>query len=409
MNEIAAYKRALTQSHPIRVLVRLYDHAESYLAAMDDGIITGQVDVDVTRDVERSLHLVLADTDRRFRFDHGGADERAIYADRHIRVDYLVWVAALAKWVLEPVFFGPLTRFERDGFEITVEAQDKSSLLQQPVVWGRYLRNAGLGFVDNDTRFAAEMIRAILATTGESVSNMEFGSFDDAKLPKDFKLPKHPETLWGALKRIVRAANARSDSDRYHDFRLFYDGRGKLRVESMATGGFRFTDDPATGVLLTKPRVDYDLSTFRNTVIVRVNRGQDGRPLQPVVRTLPKAHPLSAYSLRRGGKPRYLVDVLDNNNVRSRERARSIARTRLRQVSAETVQVSFDCLPIPHLTPGARCRLEEDGDVHRFHASRFTIPLRASDSMSVGYLKRVHFRPRGGRFLAPPWPAWRQP
>lgn len=396
-SQLAHYRRALTQSHRIRVLVRLYDHEENYLAALDDGIITGQVDIDTTREVERSLNLTIADVDRRFRFDHGGGDERAIYGDRFIRVDYMIWVDAMSKWVREPVFFGPLTRFHRDGFQLTIEAQDKSSLLQQPVVWGRYLRNAGLGFVDDDTRFAAKMLRAILATTGETEAHLEFSSFDNARLPRDFKLPKHPETIWRVLKRIVAAANARSDADHIHDFRLFYDGRGHLRVESMSTGGFRFTDNPDIGVLLSKPQVDFDLSEFRNTVVVRVNRGQDGRALAPVVRTLPKHHPLSAHSLRRNGKPRYLVDVVDNNNVKSRERARAIARQRLRRVSAETVQVSFESLPVPHLTPGARCVLEEGGDVHRFQATRFTLPLRASDSMAVGYLKRV--TARGGRFL----------
>lgn len=402
-SELAYYKRALTQSHQIRVLVRLYDHEENYLSTLDDGIVSGQVDVDTTRDVERSLHLVLADVDKRFRFDHGGADERAIYGDRFIRVDYMVWVHPLSKWVREPIFFGPLTRFQRDGFELTIEAQDKSSLLQQPVVWGRFLRNAGLGFVDDDTRYAAKMIRAILATTGETEPRLEFGSFSDAKLPRDFKLPKHPETLWRVLKRIVHAANARSDADNIHDFRLFYDGRGRLRVESMSTGGFTFTDDPYTSSLASKPQVDYDLSNFRNTVVVRVNRGQDGRQLQPVIRTLPKGHPLSAYSLRRNGKPRYIVQVVDNNNIKSRERARAVARRTLRRLSTETVSVSFDCLPVPHLTPGARCRIEEGGDVHRFHATRYTLPLRATDLMSVGYLKRTRSQPYGGKFL--PWPA----
>lgn len=405
--QLAAFKRTLSQSHRIRTVVGLYDHEERYLATLDEGIISGQVDVDTKRDIERSLSLVLADVNKRLSFDSGGDDERALYADRFIRIDYQVWTDELRQWHREPVFFGPVTRFERDGFQVTIEAQDKSSLLHPPVVWGRHLRNAGLGFIDTDTRYAAEMMRAILATTGEAAANMEFGSFENARLPKDFKLPKHPENVWLALKRIVRAANARSETDRFHDFRLFYDGRGRLRVESMSTGGFIFTDDPSTGVLLDKPQVNYDQGSFANTVVVKVNRGQDGRPLAPLVRTLASWHPLSARNLGRNGKPRFIVKVIDNNNIRTRAHAREVARSELRKASTETVVVSFNCLPIPHLTPGARCRLVEDENVHHFTASRFTIPLRAADSMSVGYLKRVRTGTARQRVLHVPAKAFR--
>jgi hypothetical protein len=391
VSERAAYLAALSQSHRIRTVVSIYDHEEEFLGNLATNVISGQVDVDTTRDIERSLSLTLADTAGTALFDVD--NDAAIFADKFLGVEYHVWVSSIPKWVVTPVFFGPVTRLQSDGGLINVEAQDKSSLLQQPVVWGRFLKNASLLDVDTDVRYAATLLRLLLKATGERERNFEFTGFEQARLPKGFKLPKEPETLWAVLKRIVQAANARSDTDRYSDHRIFYDGRGRVRVESMANSGFHFTDDPAAGVILNQPVVSFDLESFRNTVVVKINRGQGQRPLRPVVRSLPAIHPLSPQSLSRNGRKRYIVQVVENDHIRTRKRAVRVAENTRRRLSTETVQVSFDSLPIPHLIPGSRSHLTAGEMTHSFVLNRFTLPLRASDSMSVGYLKRVKTGP----------------
>lgn len=390
--QLRAYRRTLRESHRMKVVVRIYDQNEDYIATLRHSLIDGQVDVDTKRDIERSCNLILADNSRHIQFDPDGASDAALFADRFVGVSYAVWVPERCEWHVEPVFFGPITRYERDGFQVTVEAQDKSSLLFQPVIWGRWLRNAGLGEDLSDTRYAADLIRAILKTTGEKNRNLEFGTFENARLPRGWTPPKHPENLWQAIKKIVRAANTRNDTDRFYDFRPFYDGRGRLRVESMTSGGFTFSDGPR-GVLIDKPQVSYSLTEFRNTVVVKINR-PSGRPVRPVVRTLPRRHPLSAVNLGRNDTPRYIVEVIDNNNIRTRERAREVAQSTLRKLSTETLDVHFTCLPIPYLTPGARCTLAEDDDVHHFTADKFTIPLRAADAMSVGFNRQIPTGPK---------------
>lgn len=385
-NRYRAYRRTLSRSHRIKVVAKVYDRNEENIGVIDRNIIGGQVDVDTARDIERTLSLQLAGGRRKLFFD---ADDQDEVADKFIGVDYAVWEENLQEWHVSPVFFGPITRIEYDGFQVSLEAQDKSSLLFDPVVWGHFLKNAGLGNLDENTKYAARMMRAILDATGEDRGKMEFDDFDGARLPHDFKIPKHPESLWQVLKKIVRAANSRTDEDRYHDYRLFYDGRGRLRVESMGDAGFTFTDDPQTGVLISKPKITYDMTTFRNTVVLKIDRGQGGRQFKPIVVTLRDHHPMSPVSLRRNGVKRYLVEEISNSNIRHIKQGRQFAKSQLRKLSAESTQVDFECLPVPHLVPGARCRILTEDESSYFHVNRFSLPLNASGVMSVGYLKRV--------------------
>src|SRR3954470_18547944 len=284
--EYESYLNTLVNSHRIRTLIKLYDSDENFLGVLDKQLSSGQVDVDTTADVERSASLVFADVPPKFLFQQGQQSETAIFSDNMIGIEYIVEVPSINKDVVIPVFFGPVSRFQRDGQEITIEAQSKEALLQPPVVWGRYLKNAGLDFINDDIKYAHKLLRAILRSTGEKDSNMYFSNFDNVKLPKGFKLPKAPENLWDVCQKIVQAANSVYKHDAI--YRLYYDGRGKVRVETQNHLGFVFTDNKNTGVLINQPQVSYDLSTFRNTVVVNVNR-QDGIT-RHVADTLPQTH-----------------------------------------------------------------------------------------------------------------------
>ena len=387
--EREAYLDQLTESHRIRVVVKVHDRDETYLGSLEHHIVGGQIDVDTERDVERSAQVILADENNRLPFDNQDHRGLGLYADRFIGIEYGVFVDQIQRWVFEPVFFGPMTRYERNVGQVKLWCEDKSSLLQPPVVWGRFLRNAGIEWLEGETDTnlgeAAELIRTILRATGETDRNMVFGSFDRFRLPKSFRLPKEPESLWAVLKRIVRAANALHHSV---EFRLFYDGAGRVRVENMAHSRFVFSDGGQRGTLLSRPIVSYDLESFRNTVVVRY--GERGAS---IARSLPNHHPLSAQSLSRNGKPRYVTEIVDNSNVRGRDAAKDLGDMMLRRLSAETVEATFDCLPIPHVIPGSRCKLRAEGDEMVFHLNRFSLPLRATDAMSVGYLRRMRSGP----------------
>lgn len=388
--EYQTYLDTLTQSHRVKVTVKVYDQNEDNPIVIDHALVTGQVDIDVNSDVERSASVTLADINNKILFGPTGGDV-VLYADRFLSIEYVVTIDALNRDVVTPLFFGPITRFSSDGGQVTIEAQGKESLLQNPIVWGRFIRNSGLDSINENVKYAHQLIRELLRSCGEVDANFEFGTFENVRLPRNFQLPKQPENLWSVCKKIVQAANAATSSLVNH--RIFYDGRGKVRVENMANGGYTFSDSPTSGVLLNKPTISYDLSSFANTVIVAVNHGQDSKPVAPVVASLADIHPLSPVSLSRNGKPRFIVTTLDNNNIRSRAHAKNLAEAELKKLSTESVEVSFDSLPIPHITPGSQCKLITDGAEYTFYADTFSIPLRASDSMSMGFQKRMQTGP----------------
>lgn len=385
MSEYSEYLAALYSSHRIKTRVKLYDADENFLGVLDHQLSSGQVDIDITSDKERSCSLTFADVPPKILFHNEQQRDVAIFSDNMISIEYVVVVESINKEVVVPIFFGPVTRFERDGTEVTVEAMSKDALLQDPVVWGRYLKNSGLTSITTDVKVAANMIRQVLADTGETASNMYFSNFDNIKLPKGTKLPTH-DGIWAYIQGVVRAANAVHNGDAL--FRAFYDGRGKLRVENRNQGGYNFTDHDATGTILNQPQISFDLSNFANTVVVNVNR-QDGIT-RHVVSTLPNTHPLSAKQMGRNGVPRYIVSQEDNGNFKKLGLAQNYADKLLDKLSTETVQVGFDSLPIPHLHPGSRCTVTTN-DIPRqvFYADQFSIPLRAGDVMSIGYTKRM--------------------
>lgn len=473
-----AYRQALRTSHEVRSRISVHDHNEDFLHWLPQPALGGQVDVDTKRIPERSLTLDILDSGGKLGFGK-------VFVDNFICVEYGVVVEELDKLVWHPVFFGPVTKLTPDSEKLTLEAESKEILLQEPVVWGRFIRSTGLGgnsiatwtlrdahhnrnmvqairtfgpirggtwrvtfgkyrtdeldfdvgaaaletaleavpgigggnvsvtggplgekpfhvefqgahanetadelgiqdntlTFDDDIRYAARFLRQLLRACGET--RFAFGNFADQRLPKNFKLPKEPESIWSVCKRVVQAVNRDSEVH----WRLYYDGAGVLRVENMAHG-FPFDER----VILNDPTTTYDESRFRNTVLVAVNRGNEARPVKPEIVKLRKNHPMSPYRLRRHHRKRYIVERIDNPHIRTPQRARAVGRAHLRRLSAETYDVRFDSMPIPIVTPGSRCSVEVDGERRRFTLDSYSLGITAHDAMSVGYTRRVNGR-----------------
>lgn len=476
--EKSAYHAQLALSHRVWIRVSIHDRNEQFIEWLDLPVIDGQVDVDTEQVPERKLSIVVADPDEVLDFGR-------VWADNFIRVEYGIHVASLAKRVWHPVFFGPFTKIGRDHGRVTLEAASKEVLLQDPVVWGKFIKNAanvtggdavvcrtlrvgntghnevqeiqalatvnsgtfrvkfgddtstpiqwntsaasaetiliamnsipaggvvvtggplpnnplkvtftgglanadqslleiidGTGNLDDDVRYAAKLLRVLLRTTGER--KYAFGNFANRKLPKNFKIPKDA-SVWEIVNQIVDSVNQQSNIH----WRPYYDGAGVLRVENM-DNGFKFTED----FVMNRPTRDYSLDDFRNTTIVFMTRGKETQPVKPVVTSLQKRHPLSPWKLARNSKKRYIVERIDNANIRTRAQATKLGKSKLKHLSSEKVEVSFDSIPVPILVPGTRCTISIDGYVQRFPLKAYSLGLRPN-TMSIGYIRRMRTR-----------------
>jgi hypothetical protein len=167
------------------------------------GVIDGQVDLDWEADVTRQLSLVVSDPLDKLSFG------KTVGNSAFCSVEHCIWVERLDDWVEVPVFWGPLSRFERDGHQVSLEALGKESLGLAPhLCWKTMKFPKGM--------LATTAIKKILQEQGET----RFSLPDlKSKLHKDVIASKRSEP-WRLCKRIASSV----------DRQLFYDPSGHVRM-----------------------------------------------------------------------------------------------------------------------------------------------------------------------------------
>lgn len=362
--ERAQFEKALVAAQPKRrTRFAIHDENERVIEELrfSSGLLEGEVTVDNTAEVSRSLRILLAED---IPFDP--VMPRAAFIDRHISVKSGTWVPALDRWVDVPVFFGPVATYSRDGATVEIEAMGKESLAQEPhLLWRR------LEF--NDGKRVSVAIQELLEAMGER-------HFD---FPANDEQLGEPETFGRETEVWEECQNLARDIDR----QLFYDGAGECRMRRWPENAhYTFKTGPG-GQIASAVTKHYDASRLRNVVQVHGTRGT----VEVTATAKPNAsHPLSPESLARRGENRNLVELRDTslNKVGIAERRAEGILRRLLNVDAS---VEFDSVPIPHLEPGDLCKIGDADGETTFRLSRFTLPLGPA-SMSVGYNRRIKYR-----------------
>jgi hypothetical protein len=359
----ATYFATLETPHAIDVLVEVYDADEALVATLDGNVMSGQVDVDATAAITRSCTLTLMDPEMKATFDPIGL----VYADNFLGVTYRVWVPALGDWVDTEVFFGPLSRYSRNGHEVTLEAQGKEALMLPPV--------PPVAPGNPADRLITSVIRAAAASYGEANFNLSDGG--GRKTSRRFQFNHAAATqngLWPQLVSLAASAGGRQ---------LFYDGAGALTMRPRPKSTPVFTLSSVT----SEPSVIYDLTDVRNTVKV-YGADKHGRDTLKAKVELPAAHPLSAKSLGRNGAPRVLLEeVRTGSEHLTKADAATRAKRLLAQKSRGLLEVSCESLVVPHLDIDDYVRISTTTIDASFPLRKFTIPLTATDSMSVGFTR----------------------
>ena len=293
-------------------------------------------------------------------------------------------VTTAADWVDVPVFWGPITTLERDGDQVSIGGSGKEVLgLAPAMLWNPLTLRKGT------VRTTA--IRRVLQAIGEARFDLpELAN----RISNTWSLDRHAEP-W---KYAVRLA-------KYADRQLFYDGLGRAKMRRYPQNrAWLFRGGPG-GTLLSKPKISYDIADARNTVEVLGGTPKGKKKKIRATAQPNPSNPLSAWTLRRNGKRRYLVEVVEND-VTKQSTATHIADRTLDGLLTATVSFEFETLPIPHLEEGDRVAvLVSDtyatgparllvGSHYEFSLQRFTLPLTSGESMSIGVNRRVSWRRR---------------
>lgn len=376
------FENALLNPYKLHVRVRLQNLSGDDLSDVSERLMDGQVNIDTSQQTTRQASLTINDPNTALNLDSDQAEDGAFYVDRMIRIDYRVWTEALDRWVSVPVFTGPVTEMTRNGTDVELSCLGKEYLAQAQA-WHPMSFKQGHDVLD--------AIRAILRErAGET-------RFDFPDLERRPKIPqKHGisigrmQTPWSVATRLARSIN----------MQLFYNGAGVCtmrREPSQVQYTFSDGSDGRTPSVVSDASVSFDLSDVKNTIWLVGGKGSGTAAAKHPVNVVVSAARSNALSPWRLGRdlrdgthvPRHLVEKVENAHVKTKKRARQVAKRRLARSIVEGVTVSFDALPIPHLEPLDMLQLTTELTSVQFTLRQASIPLTHDGAMSIGVTKRV--------------------
>ena len=349
------------------IRVEILDHEERPLGEATAGVLDAGVTFDLAAEVTRSADVTIA---RGSLQQIAGLDQLAYTLGSpglFLRIVIGTFVDALDRWIEVPLFTGPVFGSQTQGDELQLSAQGKESLLQPP-----HLAVGGAGtktHFEKGARITDAIIR-LLDGGGEHAIGMI--PTLPKRLGRDYSLG--PEgSRWILAQRLAAKL----------DRALWFDGEGRVRLESLGAGGpvFTFTAQH----LLTEPAVSFTLGELRNTV--RIGYGKGAK--QHLLHGLPASQPTSGVAMaRRNGVPRLMVESLDDEDSKNAGQAEAQADRMLvtRQLA---YNVALDAVLIPHLEPGDTVAVMTGGQSTPFVFAAASLGLSADGGMTVNYLRRL--------------------
>lgn len=362
--------QTLAGNHSVFVRVSITDFAGNRISEISDRMMSGQVDMDASQAVSRTCLLTMLDPAKSLSFDSDSPEDGALWHDRMIKVQYEVHGPLLANWVSIPLFHGYIVKLSRDDAVVSIEAQGKELFGLDTVAWNPYTFKKGANRV--------QCIRDILTNDmGETKFTFPETS---GRLPKDYSLGKetHP---WHAARSLGTSENCA----------LFYDGRGVAVLRrKTANPIFTFTDGDG-GTITSSPKVAFSSDGLKNVVWVKGGVPAGGKKAVEWTEAAPATNPMSPARLGRNGVPRYMLESITEDTLRTTAEAKALAQSTLAQALLQQVDVSFDAMVNPLLEEWDTVRIATDEFNTNFVLTKFTIPLVVDDSttMSIGYNKRV--------------------
>jgi hypothetical protein len=388
------FEAALAQTHAIRIDVSILDQNEKVvgsLSAPADQVLDGAVQYDATQDVTRRLDLSILDPQRKLHLDPDSPAQATLWPDRFVKVTYGVWVNTLEQWVDVPVFYGPLTRYHRDGAEVQLEGFGKELLALEPNLLWR-TRNFAKG------ANIRSVVKQLMAEQGET--KFALGP-TNRKLVRRTTV-KRRTAVWLRCQQFAKSL----------DRQLYYDGEGYLRWRKKPVpknpvfifqdgGGEQEGQNGLAGLVLGAPTVENDFLEFANVVIATggTPRGaKDAKKRLRYTAVAPASHQLSPQKLKRNGIPRRVIVEIEDSHWNRMAKLREAAESELQRRLSLAQTIQFECLPVPHLEELDPVRLRatmgpSDIDVV-FLLKQWTLPLTSDSPMTVGYNRRIVRRRR---------------
>lgn len=362
-----AYELLLRSNHRVHVSIQILNLDHVYLADMSHRLLEGQVDIDASADVSRSLTLSLYDPKSSLDMTSISPDDGALYLDRMVRVVYSIAPPDGSVWYPCPIFCGPITKMDRSKGVVSIEAAGKDHLMYSSV-WTPVVYKKG--------RKKTDVLIDLLRDFGEARYKVPRYK---ARLPKNLSI-SDKTVPWKAIRNLASSVNCHA----------FYDARGWATVRGLGKQRvFVFTEDHVTNV----PQFGYSLEGVINAVKVIGGKPKGSKRKIRVKIRVDRSHSLSPWNLGRlvGGvrKPRDYMEIIEDENILSNKEATRIAKSRLRVGILEEVEASFDSVVIPHLEVNDVVGVRVGDFSTSMRYRKASIPLTGRPVGTVGYNKRL--------------------
>jgi len=350
----------------LKITIQILDLNHNYLGDVSSRLVGGQVNKSFWDIVTSNATLELLDPDNQVGFDTVNPSEGALYADRMIRIVWSAYSQILPRWVDVPIFCGPVIKVSRDDAILNVECQGKESFYVEPqMAWTSKTYPKGSRLITN--------VKDLLGTKGGETK------FDlpewTRTIKKDYSLTVETP-IWDMARKLV-------GSRLIHQ--LFYDGRGYLKLRNCPTAPtFTFTEDWIT----TVPKLAFESEAIRNTVRVK-GATPVGKSQITANAHLPASDASSSTSLGRGGKKRYLVELIDDSTIDTQAEADQEAKDTLDSLDLQNITFEYDSFPVPHLEQGDVFAITTRRFGRNLRAKQFSIPLLAGEPQSNGTYRRL--------------------
>ena len=369
-SQMADYVALLgSKAYVRRVKLQLLDLNQAWLGDISNRLVAGQVDVDSSTDISRSLKLDLADPDFSMGLDSNAPQDGALYGDRMIAVSDITSAPGSSVFYECPLFVGPLRKVSRSNGIISLEASGKEVLSMTGLWQGRTFKEG--------TKKTDVISKIMVDLVGENHIKV-----DDrpAKLAQKSSI-KDGEQPWAVIKGMASSV----------DCHAWYDGRGTLQVRRNSDKRVFTFDDR---FLVTDPTWGFDMGAVVNILkVIGAKPKGKGKGHFSYTARAPRNHPLSPWNLARTNKngvkvPMYLGRVVEDSSFRSTKECKDYAERLLANGLKETVDASFQSLVVPFLEESDNVRVSNSDVTVDFVLKKFSIPLTPGP-MAVNFTKNV--------------------
>lgn len=360
---LAAYHDRLNGPHDFDVAVDVLSMNERLLGQAT--LLDGQVNVQRDGPIHRTASLTLSDPDHALNLDGQSVQEGGVFGDRLIRVRHMVDVPGYGTVTATPIV-GAVASLERDGIELQVELQDKTSLA---------VRGTRPHRVKKGMNAVAAWVEIMTECTGEFRFQVPSGT--TRRLPHDFSTGWADDASpWAVCGQIAD----------FLDRNQSYTCDGVARLAATPINPV-YTFDTDVNVT-TMPTGANDWADAINYVRVTGGATKKNKHPAPGIAQLPDAHPNSSWSLRRQGVRRYLPIVDTDGKKRYADRKRRANRILAREAPMNA-DMGWSVIPVFHLDHGDRVRLVTPDGATTVAFAEGSIPLGVGGDMTVGSTKVV--------------------